>query len=239
MPAQLHAAHLLCAAHEAPLEPADADVLGPGWREMAEVLVGEGALRRRPDGTYVPRRPDEFPAAGVSLRSASGDGVAVVDTTTGELIGTVDAERAPSTVHAGAVYLHGGRSFEVSTLDLFEQAGVQMPGDKATWDDWAKAAKAVADKVKAPFPIAIDRSGHRFLGMAISEGAGLFDAKGDPVAPLRNGRNECNPRRPAPPGRIAVPSRTCAALRGARALLVACGESARHPAAPPTRSATR
>jgi alpha-1,4-digalacturonate transport system substrate-binding protein len=64
---------------------------------------------------------------------------------------------------------------------LFDQAGVQMPGDKATWDDWAKAAKAVADKVKAPFPIAIDRSGHRFLGMAISEGAKLFDAKGDPA----------------------------------------------------------
>jgi len=64
---------------------------------------------------------------------------------------------------------------------LFEQAGVQMPGDKATWDDWAKVAKAVADKVKAPFPIAIDRSGHRFLGMAISEGAKLFDAKGDPA----------------------------------------------------------
>ena len=29
---QLYAAHLLCAAHEAPLEPADADVLGPRWR---------------------------------------------------------------------------------------------------------------------------------------------------------------------------------------------------------------
>ena len=64
---------------------------------------------------------------------------------------------------------------------LFEQAGVPMPGDKATWDDWATAAKVVADKVKAPFPIAVDRSGHRFLGMAISEGAKLFDAKGDPA----------------------------------------------------------
>ena len=64
---------------------------------------------------------------------------------------------------------------------LFEQAGVPMPGDKATWDDWAKAAKQVADKVQAPFPIAIDRSGHRFLGMAISEGAKLFDDKGNPA----------------------------------------------------------
>ena len=36
---------------------------------------------------------------------------------------------------------------------LFEQAGVALPGEKATWDDWAKATKQVADTVKAPFPI--------------------------------------------------------------------------------------
>ena len=35
---------------------------------------------------------------------------------------------------------------------LFEQAGVALPGEKATWEDWAKAAKAVAEKVKAPYP---------------------------------------------------------------------------------------
>lgn len=63
---------------------------------------------------------------------------------------------------------------------LFEQAGIAMPGPKATWDDWAKAAKAVADKVQAPFPIAMDRSGHRFFGPAISQGAKIFDAKGEP-----------------------------------------------------------
>ena len=67
---QLYATHLLCAAHEAPLEDADASVLGPRWRSMADVLVGAGELRARPDGTYVPRRADEYPAGGVSLRSA-------------------------------------------------------------------------------------------------------------------------------------------------------------------------
>ena len=41
---------------------------------------------------------------------------------------------------------------------LFEQTGVAMPGPKATWEDWAKATKEVADKVQAPFPIAVDRS---------------------------------------------------------------------------------
>jgi alpha-1,4-digalacturonate transport system substrate-binding protein len=64
---------------------------------------------------------------------------------------------------------------------LFEQAGIAMPGEKATWDDWAKAAKAVATKVGAPFPIAFDRSGHRVFGPVISEGGKVFDNKGDPA----------------------------------------------------------
>lgn len=64
---------------------------------------------------------------------------------------------------------------------LFEQAGIAMPGAKASWDDWAKAVKEVATKVQAPFPLAMDRSGHRFFGLAISEGAKVFDAKGEPA----------------------------------------------------------
>jgi len=64
---------------------------------------------------------------------------------------------------------------------LFEQAGIAMPGPQASWDDWAKAAKAVADKVGAPFPIAIDRSGHRLFGIVISEGGKVFDDKGNPA----------------------------------------------------------
>ena len=73
-----------------------------------------GELRRRPNGTYVPARPDEFPAAGVSLRSAGRDNVAIVDASSGELLGTVDLARAHTTTHEGAIYLHGGRSFEVA-----------------------------------------------------------------------------------------------------------------------------
>ncbi len=64
---------------------------------------------------------------------------------------------------------------------LFEQAGVALPDAKAGWEDWAKATKAVADKVKAPFPIAIDRSGHRFFGLAVGQGARVIDAKGEPA----------------------------------------------------------
>lgn len=63
---------------------------------------------------------------------------------------------------------------------LFEQAGVPLPGANATWGDWAKATKTVADKVKAPFPIALDRSGHRFYALAMSQGTKVFDDKGEP-----------------------------------------------------------
>ena len=64
---------------------------------------------------------------------------------------------------------------------LFEQAGIAMPGAKATWEEWGKAAKAVAEKVQAPFPVAMDRSGHRFFSVAVSEGAKVFDDKGEPA----------------------------------------------------------
>ena len=47
---------------------------------------------------------------------------------------------------------------------LFEQAGVDLPGEGATWDDWAAAASAVASATDADFPMAMDRSGHRVAG---------------------------------------------------------------------------
>jgi DEAD/DEAH box helicase domain-containing protein len=115
---QVHAAHLLCAAHEGPLEDADAEFLGPEWRTFAQALVTSGDLRERPDGTFVPRHPEEYPAGAVSLRSASRDAVAIVETRSGEILGNVELSRAHSTVHDGAVYLHGGRSYEVDGLDL-------------------------------------------------------------------------------------------------------------------------
>ncbi|MCP4315460.1 MAG: carbohydrate ABC transporter substrate-binding protein [Hyphomicrobiales bacterium] len=64
---------------------------------------------------------------------------------------------------------------------LFEQAGVALPGEGATWDDWAKAVREVSTKLDIPIPMAWDRSGHRVSGPAISMGAKMFDANGDPA----------------------------------------------------------
>jgi alpha-1,4-digalacturonate transport system substrate-binding protein len=63
---------------------------------------------------------------------------------------------------------------------LFEQAKVPVPGDKATWDDWAAAVAKVAKATGTPSGMAWDRSGHRFAGPAISYGAQYFDAAGNP-----------------------------------------------------------
>ncbi|MEM6460938.1 MAG: ABC transporter substrate-binding protein [Pseudomonadota bacterium] len=64
---------------------------------------------------------------------------------------------------------------------LFEQAGVALPGEGATWDDWAAASREVAQKLDIPIPMAWDRSGHRVAGPAISMGAKMFDENGEPA----------------------------------------------------------
>jgi alpha-1,4-digalacturonate transport system substrate-binding protein len=64
---------------------------------------------------------------------------------------------------------------------LFEQAKVALPNAKATWDDWVAASNMVAKATKTKAAIAWDRSGHRFAGPAVSYGAKIFDASGNPM----------------------------------------------------------
>ncbi len=123
---EIHRAHLACAAHEAPLTEADAEFLGTGWRAHADALVAEGVLRER-RGAYGLRAPEDYPAARVSLRSSSTDTLALVDGSSGELVGALEAARAPSTVHEGAVYLHGGRAYEVARLEPERRRAILEP----------------------------------------------------------------------------------------------------------------
>ncbi|CCF21384.1 Extracellular solute-binding protein family 1 [Pseudorhizobium banfieldiae] len=69
---------------------------------------------------------------------------------------------------------------------LFDQAGVEVPGPQATWEEWAEAAKKVAESQQVPFPMAIDRSGHRITAPMLSYGANYIGADGKP-APLDQG----------------------------------------------------
>jgi DEAD/DEAH box helicase domain-containing protein len=171
--AQIHQAHLLCAAYEGPLEAGDAEFFGPRWEAHAEALVSAGLLRKRtvqrPRGdverasgrvanandamkadksarqvgveVYVLRRPADYPAAAVSLRSSSPDSFAIVDVSSGEMLGQTEAARAYSTVHDGAIYLHQGRSYEVRELDLENRRALVAPFN----GDWYTQPKRETD----------------------------------------------------------------------------------------------
>lgn len=67
---------------------------------------------------------------------------------------------------------------------LFEQAGVAVPSDTSdsvTWEEWAAASRQVAEATGTSFAMAMDRTGHRLAGPAISQGAQFFNDEGAPA----------------------------------------------------------
>ncbi|WP_245604096.1 DEAD/DEAH box helicase [Patulibacter minatonensis] len=161
----IHLPHLLCAAYEAPLDERDAPALGPRWRTHAEELVRRGDLRER-GGVFRPVDGNGFPAGDVGLRSASTHRVVIVDGTTGEEIGHVEQDKAPSTVHEGAVYLHQGRQYEVQGLDLESGYAVVEPFAGNWWTEPKREVEVLFDRL-------LDRREVQTLGgpMRISYGS--------------------------------------------------------------------
>ena len=124
--------HVLAAAYEAPLDDDDRATLGDEALERAAELP---ELRRTAAGfTWTGR---DYPAARISLRSAGVDSVLVVEADSGSVLGIVERERAYSTVHAGAVYLHLGEPYLVGELDLVAGAALVEPFS----GDWYTQAK--------------------------------------------------------------------------------------------------
>ncbi|MBA2536850.1 MAG: DUF1998 domain-containing protein [Actinobacteria bacterium] len=105
-----------------PLDARDVETLGPEALERAEALAGTGDLKRTPAGYVWAGR--DYPAARVPLRSSSQESFAVLEATTGSVLGMVERERAYSTVHEGAIYLHLGESYRVLALDLDARAAL-------------------------------------------------------------------------------------------------------------------
>ncbi len=124
--------HVLAAAFEAPLGESDVDMLGSeALRRAAELPELE-----RTDAGYVWKGRD-YPAARISLRSGDAESFMVVDGETGSLLGLVERDRAYSTVHEGAVYLHLGEQYLVDSLSLEDRVAVVSP----TRVEWYTQAK--------------------------------------------------------------------------------------------------
>lgn len=102
--------HICSAAAELPLTAADAPVFSLPDDSLITELIEEGLLKERPTGLYWNTSSRVAAHDLVDLRSM-GVTVSLVDSENGTLLGTVDAARADSTVHPGAIYLHQTTSY--------------------------------------------------------------------------------------------------------------------------------
>lgn len=121
--------HIRCALFELPFAPGEGFGRLPAeaLAEYLQVLAGSGEAHTRSEKTYW--MADAYPAAGVSLRSASPENV-LLQVEGGErpfVIGVVDIESAPWMVHPRAVYLHEGQQFFVQDLNLGERRATLIP----------------------------------------------------------------------------------------------------------------
>ncbi|WP_017621888.1 helicase-related protein, partial [Nocardiopsis gilva] len=127
--------HLCAAASEIPLTSDDLAIFGPGAEAVLADLVGRRLLRRRPRGWFWTRRERASDLA--DLRGTGGPPVQIVDSESGQLLGTVDQAAAHGTVHDGAVYLHQGLTYVVDELDL-EEGVALVHGEMPEYSTWAR-----------------------------------------------------------------------------------------------------
>jgi DEAD/DEAH box helicase domain-containing protein len=118
--------HLVAAAAELPLRPADAAIYGEELARRIRELDAEHRLVQSADGTewYARRRN---PAREISIRSV-GESFTILNPA-GKTIGNVDGFRATHECHPGAIYLHQGQQFEVTNLDLAQRKVQARPAD--------------------------------------------------------------------------------------------------------------
>lgn len=124
--------HLACAAFELPFEPGESFGSFEEADEILEALADEGLLHGY-DGHYA-WIGEEYPAAGLSLRTNSPDNVVIQSVGEDEgdrpiVIGEMDRPSAPVLIHEGAVYLHGGETYVVESLDWDEGLAKVRPAD--------------------------------------------------------------------------------------------------------------
>jgi DEAD/DEAH box helicase domain-containing protein len=121
--------HLRCAMFELPLQKGEGfgSLSGETVDEFLQFLLSSGEAHLSNEKYYW--MADQYPAANISLRSASPQGI-VLQTTTDDrpsTIGTVDGESALWMVHPGAIYLHEAQSFFVKDLNLEEHIAYLSP----------------------------------------------------------------------------------------------------------------
>ncbi len=177
------AGHLRCSAFELPFSRAER-FGSENVDDLLAALAEEGELHRSESGE-VSWVGEDYPAAAISLRTAGTDRVVVqvVEDGRPRMIGEVDRSAAPSWVHAGAIYLHEGRTYFIDSLDW--EAGIALARPIET-DYYTQASLSVDLDVLAVRDFERRRSAAPRLGRRARPfaGGGL-----PPIAP-GDGRND-------------------------------------------------
>lgn len=108
--------HLICAAAEQPIKTDEPLVQDAPVREVVDELVAETSLLLTADGNYwVGAR--KYPHREVDLRG-TGQTFVIRNRSDGSALGAIDFMRCFKECHPGAVYLHRGKTWLVTDLDL-------------------------------------------------------------------------------------------------------------------------
>ncbi len=134
--------HVRAAAFEAPIDVRDEATLGPEALWRAPLLPD---LKKTKAGYIWAGR--DFPAAKVGLRDTTGESFLIVDAESGDVLGSAERERAYSTVHEGAIYLHLGQSYRVLQLDLEARAAIVERFEADYYTQAKKETQTVIDEV--------------------------------------------------------------------------------------------
>ncbi len=112
--------HLACAAFELPFEAGECFGSVDDADAILDVLSEEGVLHHS-HGRYA-WIGEGYPAGRLSLRTGIPDNVVIQDVSEDppRVIGQMDRPSVPVLLHAGAVYLHGGATYVVESLDWGE-----------------------------------------------------------------------------------------------------------------------
>ena len=128
--------HVKCAAYELPFEE---DEKYAGLEDTPELLgyLEEQSILRKVGGRYY-WMAEEFPQAGISLRSASDQNFLVVDITDPKkhrVIGEMDRFTVPMLLHKHAIYMHEGTQYQVEELDFEGKKGYVRRVDVGYYTD--------------------------------------------------------------------------------------------------------
>lgn len=119
---QVMAVQVAAAAQELPITTADVTWFGSDLPAVLERLTTAGYLRRRANGWYW-TRPDRA-VDSIDLRSSAGSSIEVVEEATGRVIGQIDPGGADRSVHEGAIYLHQGEQWLITSYVPAEHAAL-------------------------------------------------------------------------------------------------------------------